>query len=232
LGIPAGAEVLCFAGLDVLVDLPLVLESFESIARSRPDAILLLVGPRLSDLGGFPAELRSRVRCTGPVPYAALPSCLGAADVFLMPYANRVANVGRWPNKIGDYMSAGRPTVSNPVGEVKWLFERYRVGLLADATPAAMAGAVLRLLDDCSLAAEIGAEARRVAREHFDWSLLIQDLERWYYSVVLEGRSRRECFRPTAPERPTGSGGEARESSANKSWLRWRTRPSSAPPTS
>ncbi len=69
----------------------------------------------------------AKYQSPGPVTYRELlPKYLAAADVFLMPYSNKISNVGRWPNKVGDYMCVGRPTVSNPVGEVKWLFEQLR----------------------------------------------------------------------------------------------------------
>ena len=121
LSIPEASPVICFSGLDVLIDLPLALATFERIMAKVPDAVLLLIGPTADLAAKLAPNLRasSRVVCTGPFPYAALPRYLCVADIFLMPYANKISNVGRWPNKIGDYMCIGRPTVSNPVGEVK-----------------------------------------------------------------------------------------------------------------
>ena len=60
---------------------------------------------------------------------------LGSSDVFLLPMDDRPYNVGRWPNKMCDYLSFARPTISNPIGDIKTLFENYNVGLLARWEP-------------------------------------------------------------------------------------------------
>jgi glycosyltransferase involved in cell wall biosynthesis len=101
-----------------------------------------------------------------------------------MPFDHKVSNIGRWPNKIGDYMCVGRPTVSNPVGEVKWLFDQYDIGVLTEPTAEAMAKAALELLRDRARAEALGARARVVAEEVFAWDKLILRLEQWYYQMI------------------------------------------------
>lgn len=186
LGIPLDAPVVCFSGLDVLIDLPMAVHAFELLRRDRPETRLLLVGPTEKDARGMlrDAGNLSHVVATGPVAYRELMRYLAAADVFLMPYADKVSNVGRWPNKVGDYMCAGRPVVSNPVGEPKWLYEHYDIGLLAEPTPEAMAAAAIELLDDPARAAAYGARAREVAETVFRWDRLVVDLEAWYRKVI------------------------------------------------
>ncbi len=186
-GIPLDVPVLCFSGLDVLIDLGMAVNAYEIVRSSFPGTILLLTGGAtervVRRMLRDPANM-SGVKVLGVLPYRELPSHLAAADVFLMPFPDKIANVGRWPNKIGDYMCLGRPTVSNPVGEVKWLFEQYHVGLLAEATPESMADAALRLLRDPELARTMGETARKTAEEGFSWSKLVDDLEDWYYELI------------------------------------------------
>jgi len=194
LGIAPGADVVCFSGLDVLIDLPLAVDACARVAAVRPGAVLLLVGPTQTLARKLAASSSSPIEivCTGPVPHAMLPKYLAAADVFLMPYTDKVSNIGRWPNKIGDYMSVGRPTVSNPIGEVKWLFERFDVGTLADGTAESMGDAVLALLNDPERASTIGRRARATAVEVFAWERLIEDLESWYYRILSMGAPVRD----------------------------------------
>ncbi len=182
------APVLCFSGLDVLIDLPMAVRAFEYVLDKIPRARLLLVGPTKEQARTMVSTLRSldAIHATGPIPYAELAGYLAAADVFLAPYANKISNIGRWPNKIGDYMCMGRPTVSNPVGEIKWLFEKYPIGLLAEEQPAAMADAAFTLLNNPSLAAQMGHEARHVAETVFQWDILLADLENWYHYIIKE----------------------------------------------
>lgn len=178
--------VMCFSGLDVLIDLPLVISTFERVLSSFPNTLLLLVGPSAELLSATQQEFvrRRQIICTGPVPYSSLPRYLAAADLFIMPFTNKISNVGRWPNKIGDYMCVGRPTVSNPVGEVKLLFEHFDIGRLADEDPESMAHAVCMLISNPQCALEIGSQARNVAERVFAWERLIETLEKWYYDIA------------------------------------------------
>lgn len=191
LGLPADAPVVCFSGLDVLIDLELVTRTFERIVAEMPDARLLLVGPRRADVATLlpPRVLETRTVITGPIPYGQLAGVLAAADLFLMPYTSKISNIGRWPNKIGDYMCMGRPTVSNPVGEVKTLFEERGVGVLAGEDAEAMAAQALALLREPARADAIGRAARRAAERDFSWHQLVLPLEQWYYDIIERRRS-------------------------------------------
>lgn len=181
LGIDEDAPVVCFSGLDVLIDLPLAVSAWQVAKKSCPNLVLLLVGPTAKQAGEGAMD---GVVATGPVPYGDLVQKLAAADVFLMPYADKVSNVGRWPNKIGDYVCMARPTVSNPVGEVKWLFDQYEIGVLADETPGAMAESLLALLNNPDRCEELGRTGRHVAEEVLPWSRLVAELADWYRGVL------------------------------------------------
>ena len=197
LGIARYAQVVCFSGLDVLIDLPLAVQAFEILLKKDAGTHLLLVGPTEKDVRPMVSDssFLQHITATGPVPYAKLPLHLAAADVFLMPYTNKVSNVGRWPNKIGDFMCVGRPTVSNPVGEVAWLFREYGIGALSDETPEGMAAAVTAYFNNPDCAAEVGRRARQTAEEIFAWERIVDRLETWYYDL-LEGRLGPSRFRP------------------------------------
>ena len=49
-----------------------------------------------------------------------------ARTVMALPMTDTASNRGRLPNKLLDYLSAGRPTVAGPVGDVKSIVERPR----------------------------------------------------------------------------------------------------------
>lgn len=190
LNLLAESQVVCFSGLDVLIDLPLALEAFEILQGKKQNTLLFLVGPTTGDIPDTFKYLidSGRIRATGPIPYAELKKYLPAADLFVMPYTNKVSNVGRWPNKIGDYMCVGRPTVSNPVGEVKWLFEKYNIGMLTDSSAEAMAAKMEFILANESAAIEMGNTARSVAEQAFCWPNLVESLEDWYYKIISNNR--------------------------------------------
>ena len=186
LQVDADTPIVCFSGLDVLIDLPLAIKAFDHIIDQVPEARLLLVGPTAELARQLAPNDRTltRILALGPVPHADLPKHLAAADVFLMPYTDKQSNWGRWPNKVGDYMSVGRPVVSNAIGEVKWLMGEYDIGLLADETPESMGDALLQLLNDPDRCETMGREGRRVAEEVFAWDKMIVNLEQWYYDIL------------------------------------------------
>ena len=44
---------------------------------------------------------------------------LSAMDLFFIPYPPTERNLGRWPNKLGDYQFFGKKTITNPSGHLK-----------------------------------------------------------------------------------------------------------------
>ena len=94
-------------------------------------------------------------------------------------------------------MCIGRQTISNPVGEVKWLFERYPIGSLCEETPEGMAATARDYLSDADRCVRVGTYAREVATKVFAWDKLIVGLENWYYALV-DGRlgARTEPAKP------------------------------------
>jgi glycosyltransferase involved in cell wall biosynthesis len=121
---------------------------------------------------------------TGFLPFEDLPWHLGCADVFVLPFRDSIYNIGRWPNKIGDYMSLARPVVSNAVGEIKPLLEEHRIGLAAQWDAADFAEKIIRLLDDPDLAQQLGQNGRHQVVTRYDWRILIGTLEQFYHRIL------------------------------------------------
>ncbi|MBI3978826.1 MAG: glycosyltransferase family 4 protein [Chloroflexi bacterium] len=183
-GIPVECPVVGFFGF-VHYDLGLVLRTFAEVRSRLPAARLLLTGPKSPLTRRFGGELGilDAIDERGIVPYEDVPLYIAAADVCLLPFANKTANRGRWPNKLGDYLAMGRPIVSNPVGDIRPLFEDHQVGQLAPEEPGAMAAAAVRLLEDPSQAAAMGVRARAVAEDHLSYRTLAQRLEAFYVAL-------------------------------------------------
>jgi glycosyltransferase involved in cell wall biosynthesis len=113
---------------------------------------------------------------------------LACADVLLLPYTNRSVNRFRYPNKLGDYLAAGRPIVTNLTGDLGQLVADERVGLIAEDTPESFARAVQRLFDDESLREELGQRGRELAESKLDWRFLAAGLERFYQDTLARFR--------------------------------------------
>jgi len=113
-----------------------------------------------------------RILWTGFQPYARIAESLACADILLLPMSDTAVNRGRWPNRIGEHMAAGKATVSCAVGEMKKLFEAHPIGLLARPDEEDFAEKTLALLDAPEAAEEMGRRARTLAEGDYSWSVL------------------------------------------------------------
>lgn len=194
--------ILCFSSLDSHLDLDLVFRSIGLVSQKYPEVKLIITG----NINHHCKEAIKKhnvekfVFLTGFLPIEELPWYLGCADIFLLPFENKISNAGRWPNKIGDYMAMGRPTISNPVGEIKKLFETYEVGLLAEWDPTDFAHRILTLLKYPNLAQQIGKKARKVAVTIYDWEIITKRLEKFYY-FLLSAQAREIEFEKESSSR-------------------------------
>jgi len=186
-GIPPSRFVVVFSALDVTGDAGLVFEAVRLVAQRHPDVLLLMAGHQSAHLEhqARSVGIGDHFRHVGFIPYGApLARFLGCADVFALPFGDRPSNRGRWPNKIGDYLAAGRPTVANPVGEIGRLFASDAVGLTAGFDPVDFADKLCRLRRDPVLRATLGATARRVAVTRFAWPIIVDRVEACYAATV------------------------------------------------
>ena len=87
-----------------------------ALARARPSASVVLVGPVLDP---DPPPLPANVHTVGARPYGELPGWLKGFDVCLIPFraTELVAHVS--PTKTPEYLAAGRPVVSTAIPDVE-----------------------------------------------------------------------------------------------------------------
>jgi glycosyltransferase involved in cell wall biosynthesis len=164
-------------------DLRMLFAAFARLRREHPRARLLIVGsdkdkliPRLREeyaLGPTVIEL-------GEIPPERLSRVLGAADIHALPMEDTLANQARWPNKLGDYLASGRPTVVQAVGEAGSFVRRHRVGAVVEPTPEGLTSGILALLRNRKRALDIGLHARRVAENNLSWAKSAEILDAAY----------------------------------------------------
>src|SRR3954447_5201851 len=177
LGLSRDAPVCVYVSAGGGPEANLLLPVIERVAAELPDARFVFVGPGDAGRADVPAVLD-----TGPVPPDEVEWWVAASDVALVPYFDTPFNRARWPIKLGDYMAAGRPVVACDVGELGRVVREHEIGLLANADMSGFGELVLELLRDPARASEIGARARHVAEEHYDWRVLAQRLEAFLYA--------------------------------------------------
>lgn len=186
MGFPAEIPILGFSSSDSHFDMEIIMAALAQVAVRFPAARLIVTGkarPGVHQLAQK-FQVEDKVCFVGYVSFEDLPWYLGCADIFLLPLADLPHNRGRWPNKVGEYMSLGRPTVANPVGDIKALFETHSIGLLADWDPTSFADKIIALLRRPDFAAELGRNARHTAETEYDWRILAGTLEKFYDKIL------------------------------------------------
>ena len=185
-GLQASIPILGFSSLDSHLDLEIVLQSLAIVAKRFPEVKLIITGatPKTVKELGVIYGVEGNLILTGFLPYEELSWYLGCADLFLLPFPDKVYNVGRWPNKICDYMSLGRPTITNAVGDIKILFEEHDIGLISRWDHVDFAEKIIYLLEHPQISKKLGDNARDLAVTEFDWKILIKKLEQFYYSIL------------------------------------------------
>ena len=188
-GLPENAAIALHAGLSPY-DTEYLARSFVELVRRHPGAMLVIAGCRFPVLDRIIAEagFSSQLVTLGMLDRGTLAAAMACADVLLLPYTNRAVNLYRYPNKLGDYLSAGRPIITNDTGDLGRLVAEERVGLVAPDTPEAFAIAAKQLFDDASLADELGRRGRALAESKLDWRFLARDLEAFYRQIVAACR--------------------------------------------
>lgn len=157
---------------------------FETLRRLDRPARLVMVG----DPGvAAPPDLVDRVHILGRVPFGEMLDHLSACDVLVLPMTDSIANRGRWPSKINEYVAVGRPTVACAVGDVASFISDHGIGSLCAPEAGDFAAQVRQLLDDPSLASAMGGRARELAMTEYSQDAVAARLERYYFDVLERG---------------------------------------------
>jgi glycosyltransferase involved in cell wall biosynthesis len=141
--------------------------------RDDPGIQVVLVGggDRKPALEQQAAEMGlPNVTFIDPVPKRQVPAYLARAGLCLLPYQDRALFAGALPNKVFDYLAAGRPILASaPVGELTRLVDATGCGWnVAPEDPAAMATAIREAAADPAGARRRGEQGREYALAHYD----------------------------------------------------------------
>ena len=142
----------------------------------RPDVRLVLAG------SAPPAAVRAlsadrRVTVTGYVP--DLRPYLADATIAVAPLRYGVGI----QNKVLEALATGTPTIAARQAARALAIADGREMLLAQTAPE-YAAAILRLLDDPTARAALGAAGRRYVEQHHDWNRIVGRLEEVYHRAM------------------------------------------------
>lgn len=156
--------------------LTFVLEAMRYVWAREPRCRLVVTGVSPGELdrqlteAAFSNADMARVVAAGMVSREALLDLYSEASVCLAPLFDDQRSRARFPTKIGEYAAAARPVVTSSVGEVRRYLEDGATAFIAEpGDPVVFGRKIIEALCNPALAAAIGARARDVAEEHFDY---------------------------------------------------------------
>lgn len=162
-------------------DLGILLQAASQL-QDLPHVTLVLLGdgkekPQLIQQA---ADLQlHNVHFLDPIPKVAMPQALAAADACVAILKPIPEYKTVYPNKVFDYMAAGRPVILAIDGVIRHVVEAAQAGLYAPpGDPQELARAVRQLAQQPELGRQMGARGRRYVAEHFDRQVVALRLER------------------------------------------------------
>ncbi|HEX2173432.1 MAG TPA: sugar transferase [Dehalococcoidia bacterium] len=171
-GLDPSAFVALYAGaLGRANDLGQILDAADRL-RDHLEIVFVLVGDG-SARADLEAEARRRglgqVRFIDPQPKDRMPETLAAADLCLATLLPIPLFATTYPNKVFDYLAAGKPIVLTIDGPIRQVVEAAGAGRYAPAGAAdELAQAILDYARDQAGAGRAGENGRAYVRAHFD----------------------------------------------------------------
>ena len=110
----------------------------------------------------------SNVSFVSSVPKSGMPNALAAADACIAILKPLEEYKTTYPNKVFDYMAAGRPVVLAIDGVIREVVEAAQCGVFAEPGKAsALANAIRKLASDPQKCREMGMNGRKYLEENF-----------------------------------------------------------------
>lgn len=166
----------------------ILMAALPELLGSHPEAHVVLAGggDLLPDFRREAGRFPGRLHLPGPVLRDTLPDLYRAADVFVLPAVHdSKGNVDGLPNVILEAMASGLPVVASGISGIPLAVEDEMTGLLVpEKEPAALCGALGRLLADRDLARGMGERGRHKAETGLTWDAVAARYREGYVAAL------------------------------------------------
>jgi glycosyltransferase involved in cell wall biosynthesis len=155
-----------------------LLEVFPAVRRAVPQVKLTIVGKNPpADFIQAAKDGGGSVEVTGYVP--ELGPYFANASIMVIP----VRAGGGMRVRILEAFARGMPVVTTTVG-LEGIQAEPGLDVLVSDSPEEFAQSTIRLLSDGELQARLSANGRRLAKEKYDWQVVLNQLEKVYQSLA------------------------------------------------
>jgi glycosyltransferase involved in cell wall biosynthesis len=177
--------------LDAYQRIDYLLRAFAVALREKPDALLLVVSPLVSEACEKQyKQLASKLRISNsivwisPHPLHDLPSYLALADVCVVPRPECPGH----PIKLLNYLLAGKPVISF-AGGAKGVRHMHDAFVVPNHDLEALGLGIVTLLNDRALAEKLGANGNATVLAEFDWRQICRKIEGIYDKLLATPQS-------------------------------------------
>ncbi|HWN44273.1 MAG TPA: glycosyltransferase family 4 protein, partial [Thermoanaerobaculia bacterium] len=187
LGVPADAPLVLSVGrMATKKGFHVLMEALPEILASGAHVVLAGGGDLLPDFRREAERFPGRLHLPGPVLRDTLPDLYRAADLFVLPAVHdSKGNVDGLPNVILEAMASGLPVVASGISGIPLAVEDGRTGLLVpERDPAALAGALQKLLANRELARAMGERGRHKAEAELTWDAVASRYREGYVAAL------------------------------------------------
>jgi len=166
-----------------------VRELYSAVAilnRSGESVTLIRTGLDTVDfLGDLEDEVSPHVISLGLIPdHHLLPPLMALADLFVQPGSPDAFNDYRFPSKLPEFFSIGRPVILPRTNLGKFVRHGIDAYVLDHADAKGIAQAVQALRHDTQLYQTLSKGAVEFAREHFNWRRSAETLANFYTTLT------------------------------------------------
>jgi len=152
-------------------DLGILLQDAKCLS-DRPEIAIVLLGDGKEKPALVKQSMRMRltnVQFLMPVPKSGMKEALSAADACIAILKPIPLYATVYPNKVFDYMAAGRPVILAIDGVIREVVEKAGAGIfVSPGDPSALAEAIRSLAEDRERGKAMGERGRRYVEQHFD----------------------------------------------------------------
>jgi len=156
-----------WAGINMIVGLSKMFQ------QKRPDVKFLIVGD-----GKKRVEKLQNVTVLREVSYEDIPAILACGDIVLVPFPRNEVSHAASPLKLFEGMAMEKPVVAGELSGTKEVIVNCENGILADPDDLNdWFESILRLVDNTSIAEEIGKKARLTVERNYTWDFIAKQFE-------------------------------------------------------
>ena len=182
MNLPVETVIIGYIGSGFEKDMELMYSSF-NLLRSKIDNVKLLHIGRSK----FSPPSDKDILLTGDIDNKKISCYLSACDIFWFPLKASLANLGRLPLKLSDYLTIGRPIVSTDAGDMASWVRDLEVGMVGKDDPVSISNLAFSIIRSTELKDTMSENARRASgNPELSWKKRAEQLQDFYYLRLNE----------------------------------------------